>query len=195
MSIQVILAILLIALLWLVTRLKSTDKLARFWKKPQYLTKWDIQQKYPKSQTLQQRSIERKRREERAKIEAEAKRKQEIIDRHIRELKKNRLDKPINIEPVIPQEPEICETVANPVTIQTTDRSDSALDNNSQTSSPKIPIKVFEILVKMVNGREDLALRLVRENLRKYPEMPPTWACKKAILDLERYLKIKQISL
>ena len=103
MPIQVILAILLLALLWLVTRSKSTDKLARFWKKPKYPTKWDIQQKYPKPQSLQQRSIDRKRREERAKIEAEAKRKQEIIDRHIRELKQKSLDKPIVTEPVIPQ--------------------------------------------------------------------------------------------
>jgi hypothetical protein len=42
----------------------------------------------------------------------------------------------------------------------------------------------------MVNGDEAIARRLIEANMKNYPEKSPTWACDKAILDLERDRRI-----
>jgi hypothetical protein len=88
MPITTLIAIFLLILLWFLLSQKSShstrDRLARFWKRPKYLTKWDIQQKYPKPKSLQKKSIERKRREVREKETLEAERKKQLIDRHIK---------------------------------------------------------------------------------------------------------------
>jgi hypothetical protein len=86
MSLPVILALLALFILWIAT--SSKDRLARFWKYPtkspvnKYPTIEDIRRKYPKRVTQEQL-----RRQARAKDEADAKRKQEIIDRNIKEVR------------------------------------------------------------------------------------------------------------
>jgi biopolymer transport protein ExbB/TolQ len=88
MPITTLIAIFLLILLWFLLSQKSShstnDKLARFWERPKYVTKWDIQKKYPKSKSLQEKSLERKRREAREKERLEAERKKQIIDRHLK---------------------------------------------------------------------------------------------------------------
>lgn len=41
-------------------------------------------------------------------------------------------------------------------------------------------------LVKIVNGQEDVARRLIEGNLSLFPDKSPDWACDKAISDIER---------
>jgi hypothetical protein len=88
MSLSVILAIFLLIFLWIA--LAKPDRLARFWSFPskqktnKYPTIEDIRRKYPK-----RLSQEQLRKQARAKDEAEAKRKQAIIDRNIKEIKAN----------------------------------------------------------------------------------------------------------
>ena len=88
MPVTTLVAIFLLVLLWFLLSQKSShsnkDKLSRFWKRPKYVTKWDIQKKYPKPKSLQEKSIERKRREVREKERLEAERKKQLIDRHIK---------------------------------------------------------------------------------------------------------------
>jgi len=47
----------------------------------------------------------------------------------------------------------------------------------------------FDTLVKMV-GRHDIARKLVQSNLEKYPNRSPSWACNKAISDIEKEKRI-----
>ncbi len=47
----------------------------------------------------------------------------------------------------------------------------------------------FNVLVGMV-GRQDVARKLVKSNLEKYPDRSPSWACNKAISDLEKEKRI-----
>lgn len=60
----------------------------------------------------------------------------------------------------------------------------------SATASPKkrdlLSCLRFRQLTKMVNGQDDVALRLIEGNLRMFPDQQPDWACDKAIADLER---------
>ncbi len=88
MPITILLAIFSLIFLWLLFSQKSSatanDKLARFWKRSKYVSKSDIQKKYPKPKHLQEKSIERKRREAIEKERLEAERKKQIIDRHIK---------------------------------------------------------------------------------------------------------------
>ncbi|TYQ27168.1 hypothetical protein PseudUWO311_09205 [Pseudanabaena sp. UWO311] len=88
MPFTTLIAIVLLILLWFLLSQKSShsnnDRLSRFWKRPKYTTKWDIQKKYPKPKSLQEKSIERKRREVREKERLEAERKKQLIDRHIK---------------------------------------------------------------------------------------------------------------
>ncbi len=92
MTITTLIAILLLILLWFLLSRKSSnstdDKLEKFWKRPKYATKWDIQKKYPKSKSLQERSIERKRKEVIEKERLESERKKQIIERHIKSARK-----------------------------------------------------------------------------------------------------------
>ncbi|NUN65366.1 hypothetical protein HCU40_11515 [Pseudanabaena biceps] len=92
MTITTLIAILLLILLWFLLRRKSSthtnDKLAKFWERPKYATKWDIEIKYPKSKFLQEKSIERKRKEAIEKERLESERKKQIIERHIKAARK-----------------------------------------------------------------------------------------------------------
>ena len=92
MTITTLIAILLLILLWFLLSRKSSnltdDKLAKFWKRPKYVTKWDIAKKYPKSKSLQEKSIERKRKEAIEKERLESERKKQIIERHIKAARK-----------------------------------------------------------------------------------------------------------
>jgi hypothetical protein len=54
----------------------------------------------------------------------------------------------------------------------------------------EISINSFNTLVRMVNGDEGIARRLIEGNITQYPDKSPTWACDKAILDLERDRRI-----
>jgi len=54
----------------------------------------------------------------------------------------------------------------------------------------EISINSFNTLVRMVNGDEALARRLIEGNIKNHPEKSPTWACDKAISDLERDRRI-----
>jgi hypothetical protein len=49
-----------------------------------------------------------------------------------------------------------------------------------------ISVKSFKTLLKMVNGQDAVARRLIEGNLRLFPDKSPDWACDKAISDLER---------
>lgn len=49
-----------------------------------------------------------------------------------------------------------------------------------------ISVAKFRQLVKMVNGQEVVARRLIEGNLKLFPDKSPDWACDKAISDLER---------
>ena len=92
MATTTLLAIFLLVLLWLFLSQSasgSTDsRLQKFWKRPKYITKWDIAKKYPKSQSLQEQSIERKRKEAIEKERLESERKKQIIERHIKAARK-----------------------------------------------------------------------------------------------------------
>jgi hypothetical protein len=54
----------------------------------------------------------------------------------------------------------------------------------------EISINSFKTLIRMVNGDEAIARRLIEGNIKNYPEKSPTWACDKAISDLERDRRI-----
>ncbi len=54
----------------------------------------------------------------------------------------------------------------------------------------EISINSFKMLIRMVNGDEAIARRLVEGNMKKHPDKSPTWACDKAISDLERDRRI-----
>ena len=54
----------------------------------------------------------------------------------------------------------------------------------------EISINSFKTLIRMVNGDEAIARRLIEGNIKNYPERSPTWACDKAISDLERDRRI-----
>ncbi len=88
MPVTTFLAIFLLISLWFLFSRKSSNstnnRLARFWKRPKHVSKWDIQKKYPKAKHLQEKSIERKRLESIEKERLDAERKQQIIDRHIK---------------------------------------------------------------------------------------------------------------
>jgi L-rhamnose isomerase len=57
--------------------------------------------------------------------------------------------------------------------------------------NPKIAISTsnFKRLLAMV-GRQDIAIALIKANLEKYPMRSPSWACKKAISDLEKQRRL-----
>ena len=97
MSITTLIAILLLILLWFLLSRKASNftggKLARFWHRPKYVTRWDIQQKYPKSKSLKEKSIERKRRESIEQERLDAERKKQVIERHIKAARKEVQDK------------------------------------------------------------------------------------------------------
>ena len=137
------------------------DRLAKFWRFPskqtqnKYPTIEDIRRKYPKRLTQEQL-----RRQARAKDESEAKRKKEIIDRHIKESRaSNNLGKNKNYDQ------------GHGV------RRESIRD---------ISIAKFRQLARMVNGQDDVARRLIEGNLKLNPDKSPDWACEKAIADIER---------
>jgi len=54
----------------------------------------------------------------------------------------------------------------------------------------EISINSFNTLVRMVNGDEGIARRLIEGNIKQHPDKSPTWACDKAISDLERDRRI-----
>lgn len=92
MTITTFIAIFLLVSLWFLLSRKSlnpnNDKLAKFWKRPKYITKQDIEKKYPKSKSLQEKNIERKRKEAIEKERLESERKKQIIERHIKAARK-----------------------------------------------------------------------------------------------------------
>ena len=184
MPITVLIAIALLILLWLFLNRKYPtfpDRLARFWTKPKYPTKLDIAKKYPKSKSLQEQSLERKRREAREKDRLEAERKQAIIDRHIKEIR----SKPSvnNWELPARRESKLEQAKRLDVLHQQFRESKPTV---SHAAKRDISISKLRKLTKMVNGREDVARRLVEGNLKLFPDKPPDWACDKAISDLER---------
>ncbi len=67
-----------------------------------------------------------------------------------------------------------------------------ATHHSPTQSVPKrdISISNFRMLIKMVNGQEDVARRLIEGNLKLFPDKSPDWACEKAILDIERDRRI-----
>ena len=100
MPITALIAIFLLILLWFSLSRKSShpsnDRLARFWKRPKYVSKWDIQKKYPKSKSLQEKSTDRKRREAIEKERLESERKKQIIERHIKAAQVQNNHKPLS---------------------------------------------------------------------------------------------------
>lgn len=54
----------------------------------------------------------------------------------------------------------------------------------------EISINSFNTLIRMVNGDEGIARRLIEGNIKQHPDKSPTWACDKAISDLERDRRI-----
>ena len=188
MPITVLIAIALLIVLWLFLSQKRpvfTDILARFWSKPKYYpTKEDIARKYPKAKHLQQQSLERKRREAREKERLEAEQKQAVIDRHLKELKSGRESKLETARKL-----DILHEDFRTNNKQT-DQPAQKRDTNKQTFQPvqkrDISASKFRKLIKMVNGREDVARRLIDGNLKLFPDKSPDWACDKAISDVER---------
>lgn len=181
MSLPVILGIFLLILLWVV--LARSDRLARFWSFPskqktnKYPTIEDIRRKYPKKL-----SQEQLRRQAMAKDDIEAKRKQEIIDRNIREIRSAQ-EKPSMRESKLEQSMRL-----DILHQQFRDKPTTA-SRKSTTSSPKKPdisIAKLRKLTKMVNGQEAIARRLIEGNLKLFPDKSPDWACEKAISDIER---------
>ncbi|MFM7888345.1 MAG: hypothetical protein ACKPCM_17015 [Pseudanabaena sp.] len=142
------------------------DKLAKFWKYPskqpanKYPTIEDIRRKYPKRTTQEQLC-----RQARAKDEAEAKRRQEIIDRNIKEARS-----------------------AKDALRDRQEDHQRKVDAMRAAKSAKRDISVgsYRKLLKMVNGNEAIARRLIEGNMKLFPDKSPDWACEKAIADLER---------
>jgi hypothetical protein len=183
MLITTLLAIGLLILLWFVLRkkyLSISNRLARFWKYPtkkqfgKYPTIEDIRLKYPK-----RLSQDQLRKQARAKDDDEARRKQAIIERNIREAKAGRESK---LE-----------------TAQKLDLLHEGFRNKNSKQAPDtcqpirkrdISIAKFRKLTKMVHGREDVASRLINGNLKLFPDKSPDWACEKAISDIERDRRI-----
>jgi hypothetical protein len=58
------------------------------------------------------------------------------------------------------------------------------------STSREISINSFNTLIRMVNGDEGIARRLIEGNIKQHPDKSPTWACDKAISDLERDRRI-----
>ena len=54
----------------------------------------------------------------------------------------------------------------------------------------EISINSFKTLIRMVNGDEAIARRLIEGIIKNHPEKSSTWACDKAISDLERDRRI-----
>ena len=70
-------------------------------------------------------------------------------------------------------------------------KSKGMAPKTSQKPSPSVPkrdisVAKFRQLTKMVNGQEDVARRLIENNLKLFPDKSTDWACEKAITDLER---------
>lgn len=178
MSLPVILALLALFILWIAT--SNKDRLARFWKYPtkspvnKYPTIEDIRRKYPKRLTQEQL-----RRQARVKEEAEAKRKQEIIDRNINEIrsaKESKLEKARKLD-------LLHEGFRKK-------NSEQIPDTFQPIRNRDISIAKLRKLTKMVNNQEDVARRLIEGNLKLFPDKSPDWACEKAISDIERDRRI-----
>ena len=174
MPLPVILALVLLFILWIA--ISSKDRLARFWKYPskppvnKYPTIEDIRRKYPK-----RLSQEQLRRQARVKDEADAKRKQEIIDRNINEVrssKESKLEKAQKLD-------LLHEGFRKK-------NSEQVPDTFQPISKRDISIAKLRKLTKMVNAQEDVARRLIEGNLKLFPDKSPDWACDKAISDIER---------
>lgn len=160
MPITVLIAIALLIVLWLFLSKKHptvTDRLARFWSKPKYPTKYDIARKYPKAKHLQQQSLERRRREAREKDRLESERKQAILDRHIKEVRAtNNLGKIKNYD----QGHGIrCENLASRAELR---------------------------LSAYLFYDQKKAARLVDGVQARYPDKSREWCADKALVDLER---------
>lgn len=125
-----------------------------------YPTIEDIRRKYPKR--LSQDEL---RRQARAKDEAEAKRRQEIIDRNIRESR--------SAKEALRDRQEDHQRKVDAM------RAAKAAKRDISASS-------YRKLLKMVNGQDAVARRLIEGNLKLFPDKSPDWACEKAIADLER---------
>jgi hypothetical protein len=132
--------------------------------KSKYPTIEDIRRKYPKR--LSQDQLQR---QARAKDEAEAKRRQEIIDRSIKEARS-----------------------AKDALRDRQEDHQRKVDAMRAAKSAKRDISVssFRKLLKMVNGQDAVARRLIEGNLKLFPDKSPDWACDKAIADLERDRRI-----
>jgi len=146
------------------------DKLAKFWshsgKQPRnkYPTIEDIRKKYPK-----RLSQDQLRRQARAKDDAEAKRRQEIIDRNIKEVR--------SAKEALRDRQEDHQRKVDAM-------------RAAKAAKRTISVSGFRKLVKMVNGEESVARRLIEANLKLFPDKSPDWACEKAISDLERDRRI-----
>jgi len=186
---SILIAIVILVALWLVLSKKQPnypDKLARFWKKPKYPTKHDIAKKYPKAKSLQQQSLERKRREAREKERLEAERKQAIIDRHVKDIRAKLNDDERDSEEERRLKISKNSQPNNLDKIKNYDQSHGVRREPIRDISRDISIAKFRQLAKMVNGRDDVARRLIEGNLKLFPDKTPDWACDKAISDLER---------
>lgn len=187
------------------------DKLAKFWKYPskqpvnKYPTIEDIRRKYPKRVSQEQLRTQAK-----AKDDAEAKRKQEIIDRNIKEIRsakdalrdrqedhQRKVDAMRASKANNPKTNETSTERKNREVREAADRREQerldaiqAYRQNQTSKKTNISSTLFRQLVKMVNGREDVARRLIEGNLKLFPDKSPDWACDKAIADLERDRRI-----
>ena len=61
---------------------------------------------------------------------------------------------------------------------------------NNRIKQKNISMPRFTQLVKLLNGQDDVAHRLIKGNLKLFPDKTPDWACEKAIADLERDRRI-----
>ncbi|ELS32794.1 MULTISPECIES: hypothetical protein [Pseudanabaena] len=132
--------------------------------KPKYPTIEDIRRKYPK-----RLSQEELRRQATAKNDADAKRRQEIIDRNAREAR--------SAKEALRDRQEDHQRKVDAM------RAEKAAKRD-------ISVKSFRTLLKMVNGQDAVARRLIEGNLKLFPDKSPDWACDKAIADLERDRRI-----
>ncbi|TYQ29973.1 hypothetical protein [Pseudanabaena sp. UWO310] len=65
-----------------------------------------------------------------------------------------------------------------------------ASESKPTPNKREISVNSFRTLIRMLNGDEATARRLVEANIKSNPEKSPTWACDKAIADLERDRRI-----
>lgn len=187
MPITTLLAILILLLLYFLLSNKYPsfpDRLSRFWKyskNNKHPTLADIRRKYPK-----RLSQEQLRKQARAKDEAEARRKQEIIDRNIQQIRANNsINKASNSINKPAQNQETKFTIPNNLgKVKNYDQGHGV--RREAPSQRDISVGKFRKLVKMVHGREDVARRLIEGNMKLFPDKSPDWACDKAITDLER---------